>query len=152
MLIRLIVFLIINFGGLALAGLSTSDAVTGDWYLSLNKAPWTPPGWVFGVAWSTIMICFSIYLAKLWGELEDKQSLLLLLVPAIVLNIAWSPVFFSWQWVAFGLLIMLGLTTVVWMLFFKYRTMLGSVSYLLLPYMIWAVIATSLNAYILIFN
>ena len=42
-----------------------------EWYLNLNKAHWTPPGWVFGAAWTTIMICFSIYLSYLFGNIKD---------------------------------------------------------------------------------
>ena len=57
MIKRLFVFLLINFGALALGGLFTSDGVISDWYEQLNKAPWTPPGWVFGAAWTTIMVC-----------------------------------------------------------------------------------------------
>ena len=57
----LIVFLTINFGGLAIGQVWTGDGVTSNWYTSLNQAPWTPPGWVFGLAWTTIAITFSIY-------------------------------------------------------------------------------------------
>ena len=44
----LIVFLIINFGALAMGGWLMNNGPQTDWYLALNKAPWTPPGWVFG--------------------------------------------------------------------------------------------------------
>lgn len=75
---KLIIFLILNFTALGLGGLFTSSAVTGDWYQALNKAPWTPPGWVFGVAWTSIMICFSIYMAYAWQNATNKNTLMLL--------------------------------------------------------------------------
>ena len=68
MVLRLFIFLVINFGALAVGGYFTNDAVTSDWYLEMEKAPWTSLGWVFGAAWTAIMICFSIYLACLWPE------------------------------------------------------------------------------------
>ena len=46
MIIQLIIFLLLNFGALALGGLFTGSGVSSDWYNGLNKAPWTPPGWM----------------------------------------------------------------------------------------------------------
>ena len=65
MILRILLFLIINFGGLFIGGLFTGEGVPSDWYQNLNKAPWNPPGWVFGAAWTTVMICFSVYMAIL---------------------------------------------------------------------------------------
>ena len=53
-----ILFLVINFGGLAVGNWLMGAGPTGDWYTNINKAPWTPPGWVFGASWTLIMICF----------------------------------------------------------------------------------------------
>jgi benzodiazapine receptor len=74
----MIIFLVINFAALTLGGLATSSAVNGEWYLSINKAPWTPPGWAFGAAWTTIMVCFSIFMAFAWREVADRKSLAIL--------------------------------------------------------------------------
>ncbi|MBC8399458.1 MAG: tryptophan-rich sensory protein, partial [Flavobacteriales bacterium] len=41
-ILTLIVFLTINFGGLAIGQVWTGDGVSSDWYTSLNQAPWTP--------------------------------------------------------------------------------------------------------------
>ena len=46
MIYRLIAFLLLNFGALAIGGFFTGKGVTSDWYADLLKAPWTPPGWV----------------------------------------------------------------------------------------------------------
>jgi len=62
----IIFFLIINFGGLVFGSWLMNNGPQTEWYQALNKAPWTPPGWVFGAAWTTIMICFSIYLGYLF--------------------------------------------------------------------------------------
>ena len=62
MVLRVIIFLVLNFAALGLGGLFTSKGVPSDWYQHLNKAPWTPPGWAFGFAWTLIMICFSFYM------------------------------------------------------------------------------------------
>ena len=46
---QLVIFALLNFGALAIGGLFTGGGVSSEWYASLNKAPWTPPGWVFGI-------------------------------------------------------------------------------------------------------
>lgn len=97
MVIRFIVFLVINFAALGIGGFFTGSGVTSEWYLNLNKAPWTPPGWVFGAAWTTIMILFSIYLAILWPEIEEKRPLILLFGASWLLNVGWNPLFFHFQ-------------------------------------------------------
>ena len=55
----------LNFGALAIGSYFTASGASSDWYQNLNKAPWTPAGWVFGAAWTSIMICYSVYMAYL---------------------------------------------------------------------------------------
>ena len=62
---KIVFFLFINFGSLGLGSWLMNNGPRSDWYNNLNQAPWTPAGWVFGVAWSFIMICFSVYMAYL---------------------------------------------------------------------------------------
>lgn len=145
-------FLIINFGGLALGSWLMNQGPTSDWYLSLNQAPWTPPGWVFGVAWTLIMVCFSAYLAFAF-RVVNTSRLRLLFGISLFLNIIWNYIFFSMHYVGLGLIILLLLTaiTIIFFTAIKHRS-LRYIKYLLLPYIIWLFIANSLNAYILIFN
>lgn len=152
MVYRVIIFLIINFAALAIGGLYTGKGVPSDWYMQLDKAPWTPPGWVFGAAWTTIMICFALFMAWLWPLVENKSLLMGLFIIQLILNIGWNPTFFYYHQVMFGLIVISGLTVLIGFLFFYYWPELKTKSLLVLPYLIWLLIATSLNAYILIKN
>ena len=152
MTIRLIIFLAINFGALALGGFFTGKGVPSDWYVGLNKAPWTPPGWVFGTAWTFIMICFSVYLSYLWPTTEKKNLLIGLFTIQLLLNIGWNPTFFYYQNALGGLLIISGLTGLIGFMLFFYFPVIKLKSILIAPYLIWLLIATSLNAYILLKN
>ncbi|MCO4813917.1 MAG: tryptophan-rich sensory protein [Flavobacteriales bacterium] len=152
MIYRLIVFLLINFTALAIGGIFTGKGVPSDWYANLIKAPWTPPGWIFGFAWTTIMICFSIYLAYLWPSAENKNLLIFLLVIQWILNIGWNPTFFYFHNVKVGLLLITALTILIGFIMIRYFPDLKSKSILILPYFIWLIIATSLNGYILLKN
>ncbi|WP_435415608.1 TspO/MBR family protein [Polaribacter aestuariivivens] len=146
-----ILFLIINFGGLAIGNWLMQNGPMTDWYLNLNKAPWTPQGWVFGVAWTLIMICFSIYLGKLFTE-ENTQKIKLIFLLQFILNVSWNFIFFNQHLVLLALINITLLTSLLFYYFFKLSNKVKNYKYLLLPYMIWLCIATSLNLYILIYN
>jgi benzodiazapine receptor len=152
MFIRLIIFLLINFAALAIGGLSTGGAVSETWYLTLNKAPWTPPGWVFGAVWTSIMVCFSFFMAKMWEISQHKTMLLLLFSVQWILNVGWNPLFFSMHLVLLSLIVIVLLTGLVGFFFFSSFQKSKLVSLLVLPYFIWLMIASSLNAYIYLYN
>lgn len=149
---RLILFLLLNFGALAIGGFFTGKGVPSDWYINLNKAPWTPPGWMFGFAWTLIMVCFSVYLAYLWPNSQNKNLLIGLYVAQWILNVMWNPLFFYWHQVGIALTCILALTFLIGIITFYYWPILKAKSILLLPYFIWLLIATSLNGYIVLKN
>jgi len=149
---RLIVFLLINFGALAIGGFFTGKGVPSDWYAGLVKAPWTPPGAIFGIAWTTIMICFSVYMAYLWPIIDNKNVLVALFIVQWILNVVWNPTFFYYHNVLGGLFLIIGLTLLIGFILFYYWSELKFKSILILPYFIWLIIATSLNAYIFLKN
>ncbi len=146
-----IVFLIINFGALGIGVLLMGDGATSDWYTSMNRAPWTPPGWVFGAAWTFIMLCFSIYMTFLYLKLPITKVFTLFIFQ-FILNVSWNYIFFNQHLISIGLAIIIGLTFIVTVLMVTYWTLMKSKSFLILPYFIWLCIATSLHAYILFNN
>jgi len=148
---KLLFFLFINLGSLALGSLLMNNGPTSQWYFNLNKAPWTPPGWLFGVAWTIIMVCFSVYLAYLFSK-KDAKKIKIAFTIQVFLNIIWNFIFFNQHLILLGLITIILLTVVVFYIFFSFKKTMKSWSFLLLPYMIWLLIATSLNAYILFNN
>lgn len=146
-----ILFLILNFGGLAIGNWLMNNGPITDWYINLNKAPWTPPGWVFGAAWTTIMICFAIYLGKLFTVDNTNKNKIIFTIQ-FLLNVSWNYLFFNQHWVIFSLINITLLTILLLLYFFVYSPLTNNHKYLLLPYIIWLFVATSLNLYILIFN
>lgn len=152
MLYRLIIFLILNFGSIGLGSLLAGKGPRSEWYAGITKAPWTPPGWVFGASWTVIMICFSIYLAYLWPIVENKKLLIGVLILHYILNIAWNPIFFHYHQILAGLVVITALTLLIAFFAFFYWPQLQLKSLLIAPYLIWLVIATSLNAYVFLNN
>lgn len=152
MTIRVLLFLVLNFAALGIGGIFTGPGVSSDWYQNLNQAPWTPPGWVFGFAWTTIMICFSFYMAFLWKEIEHRKQIITLYTIQWILNVSWNPIFFYFQNVSLGLVLILSLTVLVGGFLFYYTKKLTTKSAFILPYFLWLIIASSLNTYIAVFN
>ena len=149
---KFVLFLIINFAALALGGLFTGKGVPSEWYGELNKAPWTPPGWVFGAAWTAIMICFTFFMTYALKETENISLLIILFSVQWLLNFLWNPTFFYFQNVLMGLIVISSLTILIAYIFVSYYPVLKLKSLFVLPYLIWLLIATSLNAYIFIKN
>ena len=145
----LILFLIINLGSLALGTVLMDNGPRTDWYIHLNKAPWTPPGWVFGFAWTFIMVCFSFYLTDLFLKFKSLAVKIAFTIQ-VILNVSWNYLFFNQHFVLLGFINLLFLNIILCYFFFSISK--NNTKYLLIPYMIWMCIATSLNLYILIHN
>ena len=148
-IILFLIFLIINFGALALGSWLMQNGPISEWYLHLNKAPWTPPGWLFGAAWTTIMLCFSVYMTFLLLA-KNNTKLKMLFILQVILNVSWNYIFFNKHLMEFGLLIILLLTILILYFLIHYKNKLKLKSLLILPYFLWLCIATSLNFYIVL--
>lgn len=148
MALRVIVFIIINFLALGIGGMFTGKGVPSDWYQNLSKAPWTPPGWVFGAAWTFIMVCFAFYMSAAWQSSTNRTMLIGLFVVQFILNVSWNPVFFYYHQALTGLIVISLLTLLVGYFLFGMMPLLKLNVLWVLPYFLWLLIATSLNAYI----
>ena len=145
-------FLFINFVLVFYIGnILMADGSNSDWYIDLNKAPWTPPGWVFGLAWSFLLICFSIYLALL-SQKKVSNKLVVIILLQYLLNISWNYFFFNQHLIELGLIDLSILTiTVLYIFYSNFKTMRWK-SIFIIPYFLWLLVATSLNLYIVIYN
>ena len=151
--IRFFIFLGANFLALYLGILLMNNGPRTEWYLSLNKSPLTPPGWVFGAAWTTIMVLFSFYMTKLSYQFKTfDKNLIMLYVSQWILNVSWNFIFFNQHQMKLGFVII----TLLWLLIgfftFKYIRKLKLYSILVSPYLIWMTIAVNLNLFIIFYN
>ena len=138
----LICFLVFSFGGLFRPG---------DWYLALNKAPWTPPNIAFPIVWSFLYLCIALSGWQIYHLGNTTLKTLWLL--QMLLNALWSWIFFGQHWLLLGLLTIITLDALVINLALKARRLkLGFASLMLVPYITWLLLATSLNTYIVLAN
>lgn len=147
-----LLFIVLNFGALAIGSYFMNSGPSSDWYLALNKAPWTPPGWVFGAAWFSIMICFSFYMSNLLLKNKSKNFVWIIFAVQFVLNISWNYFFFNQHLTTMGFVNIFLLTVVVGYFLFNFRGIMKKSSLWILPYFIWLLLASSLNLYIILYN
>ena len=146
-----LLFLFINFSALALGIWLMNDGPRTEWYINLNQAPWSPPGWVFGIAWSSIMILFSVYMTFL-VQVNRSKKVIGLFSAQFLLNVIWNYLFFNQHLIALGLLNIIFLTILMFYFLLAFKDSLKNKRFYVLPYCIWLVLATSLNLYIALYN
>ena len=115
-----------------------------DWYQRLNKPSWTPPNWLFPVAWTTLYICMSAAAARV-AMMPGAGVALAFWALQIALNTLWTPVFFGLQRIraGMGILVLLWLSVVgCTIALFQLDTIAGL---LFLPYVVWVSVAAALN-------
>jgi tryptophan-rich sensory protein len=144
--IGLIVFLFICLGAGGLGAIATTPEIDG-WYKTLAKPTWNPPDSVFGPVWTTLFIMMGVAAWLVWQREGFKTAALPLALFGfqLVLNVAWSWIFFSlhqpgWAFVEIVVLWLAILATTV--PFFRCSKIAG---WLLVPYLGWISFASVLN-------
>lgn len=128
----------------AAAGATGGMFPPGKWYDGLEKPSWTPPNWLFPVAWTTLYLCMSIAGARV-AMIPGSGLALALWALQIALNTLWTPVFFGLQRIRAGMfvLVLLWITVFVCMIALFERDWLAGL--LFLPYLVWVSTAAALN-------
>ena len=131
----------------SLIGILTNGGESNSWYAPLAKPSFQPPGWIFGAVWTALYAMMGIALAAILNEPPSKQRRIALglFASQLMLNFAWSPIFFGGGMIDLGLLVILAMNVLVTMTiiaFWKIRPLAGA---LLIPYLAWLCIAAALN-------
>jgi tryptophan-rich sensory protein len=142
----LAVFILICFGAAGLGSWFTTPALDS-WYADLRKPPWNPPNWVFAPVWTTLYLLMAVAAWLVWrkaGFAAGRVALALFAVQ-LVLNVAWSALFFGQQnpGAAFGDIVLLWLAIAATMAAF--RPVSPAAAWLLAPYLVWVTFAGVLN-------
>lgn len=139
-----------GFVAAVMAAASTGAAFPpGPWYDTLTKPGWTPPDWLFPVAWT------ALYAGMAYAAWRVTAADAALAMPAlafwsaqIVLNAVWSPIFFGLQRLGAALVVLICLWVAVLLtmvLFWRADLIAGL---LIVPYVVWVSFAGALNAWI----
>lgn len=124
------------------------------WFDALVKPAIMPPGWAFAVVWPILYVLMGLSLALILSArgARGRPLAIGLFVAQLVLNLAWSPLFFGWHLmgVALGVTVaMFVLTAITALLFYRIRPL---AALLLAPYLGWLIFAATLNYQTLTLN
>lgn len=128
----------------ALVALSGAVFKPGVWYKSLDKPPWTPPDWLFPVAWTSLYIMIAVAGWIVW-RVEGLQLALCLWTANLVLNGMWSWLMFGRRRIDYALIDAVGMLVTIAGFMVTSWTVSGWAALLFLPYLIWVGFAVALN-------
>ncbi len=142
-IIGLIVCLIASF----IPGWFGAQFAPGEWYTTIAKPAWTPPGYIFGPVWTLLYIMMGVAAWLVWRQagFSAARTALIVFIIQLILNGLWSLLFFGWHrpGLAFIDIIALWLMIVVTIFaFWRHSTTAGV---LLIPYFVWVSFASALN-------
>jgi translocator protein len=131
----------------SLAAYFTSLSVT-TWYPLLQKPAWTPAADLFGPAWTVLYILIALAGWKAWQKVGGAaKGLWLAYGLQLVLNAAWSGIFFGLRRPDLALLEILALIVAIAWTAAEFRRHGAGLSFVLfLPYLAWVLYAAALNA------
>jgi tryptophan-rich sensory protein len=134
-------------GGLAAGG-------AGEVYARLDLPAWAPPQWLFGPAWTVLYLLIAVSGWLLWRAAGWRRARAAFAVFAVqlVLNAAWTPLFFGAGLFGWALADILLLVAAIAVLIGLARRHSGAAALLLVPYLLWTAYAGALNAAIVAAN
>ena len=116
------------------------------WYVDLVKSPLNPPSFVFGIVWPIL------YALMAFVSFKSADKIWKLFIPQLILNAAWSWMFFFMH---VPLLALINISILIFLnqkilVILKIESKL--LFWLYLPYVLWLSFAAFLNASIVFLN
>ena len=134
----------------AIGSLATLDS--REFYASLERSSWAPPGSVFGPVWTALYLLMGIAAWLAWSERPEtaeeaaaRRTGLALFVAQLVFNALWSWIFFRWRsgmWAMADIVVLWLLIAATTLQFARVRTL---AALLMLPYLAWVTYAAALT-------
>ncbi len=128
--------------------LSGYIAHAGDtsWYQSLIKPTFNPPSWIFSPVWTILYLMIGTAGVKLWKLRKTYPTNFNLFFIQIILNYAWSSVFFYFKNIKFALIILAAMWCINCILLLQLKKQKNiALIKLFIPYFAWISFALILN-------
>ena len=147
-IIRFIVCLFICQGAGALGSIFTIPEIPG-WYAQLAKPSFSPPSWLFAPVWTLLFTMMAIALFLVWNSRANNGKLAAYMTFAaqLILNVAWSAVFFGGHMILGGFLVLLALWVMIALTIYQFKIISSPAAWLMVPYLCWVTFAGVLNFY-----
>lgn len=137
--------------GVVLLGLVSSNLSQSGpgnpWFDALTKPSLYPPPATFGIVWTVLYVLMGLALALVasargaWG----REPAFIAFIFQLLLNLAWSPLFFSAHQITWALVLICVMIVAVVITIHLFRRVRPLAAWLLLPYLAWILFAAVLN-------
>jgi translocator protein len=129
--------------------------VDQQWYMSISKPSWTPPGFLIGIVWAILFALISLSVSIIY-ERYGLNRMTNIFVSTLTLNYIFNQAFSYFQFSLHNLLLSavdttLVATTALLLVIFAWRYSTFA-SFLLIPYFIWSCFASVLSFSIYFMN
>ena len=136
---------LLPFIGLVIAAaMSGALFMPGAWYASLNKPTWTPPDWLFPVAWTVLYLMIAVAGWLAWKAGGIGAAVIIWGV-GLVLNALWSYMMFGRHDIALALVEVVALWLATAAFIWAAWDLEPMAAYIFLPYLVWVTFAAALN-------
>lgn len=150
---KFLLSLIICYSAAAIGGMFTATSVSS-WYAHLIKPAISPPNWLFAPVWNVLyfLMAVSLYFVLVSGKQKYQSLAMKAFSFQLILNIAWSAVFFGLQSPLGGLIVIAFLLMAIIAQIFIFGYLSRPASFLLIPYFVWVCFASYLNYQLYVLN
>lgn len=136
-------FLVATAVAAGLGGAASSSA--GSEYESLELPFFAPPSWLFGPVWSVLYVAIGVAGWLAWRR-TGVDVATGWWVGQLVLNAAWTPIFFGAGAYGWALVEIAALLVAISVTIALFRNRSRAAAWLMVPYLGWVAFATALNA------
>lgn len=117
------------------------------WYNALSKPGWTPPNWLFPIAWTVVYLMMAVAGWLIWETPQANRPMLLAVWGTqLLLNALWSYIFFARKEIGLALADLSGLWLLIAIFVMLAWPVNREAATLFLPYLVWVSYAGALNA------
>ena len=144
--------LVFVVGTVAAGGIVGATNTPGEWYAALEKPAFNPPSWVFGPVWTLLYAMVGWAGARCYALFGAGSTPFRLWVVQLVLNLAWTPIFFTLHALPLAALEIAALLGVILVFMGSVRGRDAPSFWLFAPYAAWVSFATVLTWTIWLMN
>ncbi|MFA5593472.1 MAG: TspO/MBR family protein [Micavibrio sp.] len=124
------------------------------WYNGLNRSPFNPPPEAFRIIWPLLYVALAVAGWLVWQlpQSDERKTLLTVFGAHMLMNWAWTPVFFTAKLLLPGFILLLAIVATALWLFKRLWNPERRAAFLLVPYIAWVSYASYLNFYVWMHN
>lgn len=146
-------FVLVSLAAGAIGSFFTMDQIP-TWYASINKPSWTPPNEVFGPVWTVLYVLMGVaaFLVSRSRRVVGRAIAIWVFLAHLIVNVLWSVTFFGLKELGLATFVIVVLIAMIALLMRLYWSHSRTATWLMVPYLLWVLYATSLTIGVWVLN